>query len=64
MVMQMRIWSALGLAALGCVALGALVRRRGIEPKKDIEQALNTWEGEGGSAAEGPSVPAGGTRPA
>jgi len=64
MVMQMRILTALGLAALGCVALGALVRSRGSEPQKDVEQALNTWEGEGGSAAEGPSVPDGGTLPA
>ena len=65
MVMQMRIVSALGLAALGCIAVGAaLARRRATEPKKDAEQALNTWEGEGGSAAEGPAVPGGGAVPA
>lgn len=60
--MQMRILSALGLAALGCVALGAaLSRARPRERKNESEQALNTWEGEGGSAAEGPAVPGGGT---
>jgi cell division septation protein DedD len=64
MIMQSRIVSTLALAAMGCVALGALFARpRAHKEKKDVEHALNTWEGEGGSAADGPAVP-GGTVPA
>jgi cell division septation protein DedD len=55
MLAQNRIVSTLALAALGVVALTALLgrTRTSQDSGTDLERELTTWEGEGGSPAEG-----------
>jgi hypothetical protein len=58
MISQIRIISAVALAALGFLAFGALRKRAGTpDSRGDVERQLTTWEGEGGNPAGGPTAP-------
>ena len=60
MISQNRIVSTLALAALGLVALTALLgrTRTSQDSGTSLEDELTTWEGEGGSPAGGQAAPA------